>query len=177
MTDENRPDMSCVPYHRKELYFSLTVPFLLLLIVILVYLWTIRFVLAVVFALLYLLMCFFQAYCCVYQGCPYVGGFCPAIIGIMPASLLAKLLYGNERVVKSKGLFELNAILAIICWLGLISFPLHWIGQLGKVFFVGYIFSHVVYVVIFVITICPACAIRKICPGGRFGSIFWKSRE
>ena len=177
MADEKRPDMNCVPYHRKGFYFALTIPFIVLLVGVLVYLWTISFVLSVIFALLYLLMCFFQAYCCVYQECPYVGGFCPAIAGIMPASLLAKLIYGNKRIVKSKRRFELNAILAVMSWLGLVLFPLHWIGQLGKLFFIGYIFCHVLYAVIFLMTICPACSIRRICPGGRLGSILWKSRE
>jgi hypothetical protein len=168
MPDDVRIDMSCVPYRRKGLYLVLTVPFLVLLALIFCYLWTYSFVLSLVFGLLYLSTSFFQAYCCAYQDCPYVGGFCPAVIGIMPASLIAKVIYGNREIVKSKERFELYATLAIISWLGLVAFPLFWLAKLGLAFAVGYVVYHVVYTVIFGLTICPACAIRDICPGGKF---------
>jgi hypothetical protein len=177
MADEIQPDMACVPYRRKGLYYALTIPFLALLVVVLVYLWTFSFVLSLVFALFFFLMSLFQAYCCAYQECPYVGGFCPAVIGIMPASLLAKLLYSSERVTKSKRRFDLNVTLAVTSWLGLIVFPLYWIGKLGIAFAVGYVLCHIVYTIVFGITVCPACAIRQICPGGKLGSIVWKRRE
>jgi len=170
MPDEVRIDMSCVPYRRKGLYLVLTVPFLVLLALIFGYLWTYSFVLSLVFGLFYLSTSFFQAYCCAYQDCPYVGGFCPAIIGIMPASLIAKVIYGNREIVKSKERFGLYATLAVISWLGLVAFPLFWITKLGMAFAAGYVVYHVVYTVIFGLTICPACAIRDICPGGKFQS-------
>ncbi|MGD2105904.1 MAG: hypothetical protein PVJ55_12410, partial [Anaerolineae bacterium] len=89
MSDELKPDLSCVPYRRKGLYLALTVPLLLLMTVVGVYLGAINPLLPGAFVLFYLSTSFFQAYCCAYQECPYVGGFCPAVIGIMPASLLA----------------------------------------------------------------------------------------
>ncbi|MBN1613364.1 MAG: hypothetical protein JW950_02740 [Deltaproteobacteria bacterium] len=173
MPDTNKPDMSCVPYRRKGLYFALTVPFLLLLAAVFCYLWTYHFSLSLVFASLFLGMSYFQAYCCAYQECPYVGGFCPAVIGIMPASLMAKALYG-KGIVKSKRRFEISATLGVACWLGLVVFPLFWLAKLGAVFAIGYVLSHVVYTVLFGAAICPACAIRDICPGGRLSGMVLK---
>jgi hypothetical protein len=167
MSDELKPDLSCVPYRRKGLYLALTVPLLLLMTVVGVYLGAINPLLPGAFVLFYLSTSFFQAYCCAYQECPYVGGFCPAVIGIMPASLLAKWLYGNARLLKSKAKFEFHIALASLSWLGLVVFPLFWLSRLSTGFAIGYVLIHVLYTVIFWTTICPACAIRGICPGGK----------
>jgi hypothetical protein len=167
---DTKPDMSCFPYRRKGLYFILTAPFLVFLILVFVYLWSVSFILSLVFLAFYLAMCYFQTYCCAYQDCPYIGGFCPAVAGIMPASLLAKLIYSRKQIVKSKRSFEIYATLAIIAWLGLIVFPLFWIVGLGIPFAVGYVACHAVYYVVYVLTICPACAIRHTCPGGKLQS-------
>ncbi len=174
MSAEIKPDMSCVPFRRKRLYFALTIPYLLLLTLVFVYLWTFSLVLTVVFLSLYLATCYFQTYCCAYQDCPYVGGFCPAIAGIMPASVLTKLIYSRRKIVKSKRSFELHATLASICWLGLIVLPLFWIVKLGTASAAGYLAFHAVYYVIFGLTICPACATRRTCPGGKLQSIVLK---
>jgi hypothetical protein len=80
------------------------------------------------------------------------------------------VIYGNREIVRSKERFELYATLAIISWVGLAAFPLFWIAKLGIAFAIGYVVCHVVYTVIFGLTICPACAIRDICPGGKFQS-------
>ena len=92
MPDETGPDMSCVPYSRKRAYFILTVPFLILLILVAVYLWSINFALSLIFISLFVTANLLQAYCCAYQECPYAGGFCPAVAGIMPSSILAKII-------------------------------------------------------------------------------------
>jgi hypothetical protein len=176
MPDTNEPDMSCVPYGRKGLYYALTVPFWLLLVAVLGYLWTYNFALSLVFASFFVGMSYFQAYCCVYQECPYVGGFCPAVIGIMPASLMARAMYG-KGIVKSRRRFEINATLGVACWLGLIVFPLFWLAKLGAAPAIGYVLSHVVYTVVFGATVCPGCAIRDICPGGRLSSTVLKRRK
>jgi hypothetical protein len=177
MTDQPRPDMSCVPYRRKGTYYLLTVPMLALLVAVFVYLWTFSFILALVLLSFYLTMCYFQAYCCVYQECPYVGGFCPAVMGIMPASLLAKWIYGRRPVIKSRRSFEIHALIAMVAWAGVIFFPLFWIAKLGLAFAGGYVACHAVYYVLFGLSICPACAIRDICPGGRFQNLMLKRTE
>ena len=174
MSDEIKPDMSCVPYRRKILYFVLTIPLLVLLISVFTYLWSFSFILSILLLLFYLVTCYFQAYCCAYQDCPYVGGFCPAVTGIMPASILAKLLYGNRKIKKSKKLFDVNATIAFIALLGLTFFPLFWIAKLGIAFAIGYVLIYMVYYLVFVLTICPVCAIRNTCPGGKLQSMVMK---
>jgi hypothetical protein len=172
MTSDAKPDMSCVPYRRKGLYFALTIPFLLLLLVVFIYLATVGLFVALAFLLLYLAMSYFQAYCCAHQDCPYVGGFCPAVIGILPANLLAKLLYDGRPLVRSKKRFEVNATLGVLSWLGLILLPLFWLARLGIGFAIGYFVCHAVYAAVFGLTICPVCAIRNTCPGGSFHRLF-----
>jgi hypothetical protein len=176
MSKVPKPDMKCVPYRRKALYFIITIPLMALYIAVFIYLWSFSFVWSLVFLSFYLLMCFFQAYCCAYQDCPYVGGFCPAITGILPASLLAKLLYGKKKIVKSKKLFDLNAMVATVGLLGLVFFPLYWLAKMGIIYAVGYIVLNIVYYLVFLLTICPVCAIRETCPGGQLQKLVFKKK-
>jgi len=166
MTQDMKPDMSCYPYRRKGLYFILTLPFLIVMGVVFVYLWSFTPVLSLVLLLLYLATCYFQAYCCAYQDCPYIGGFCPAVVGIMPASWIAKLLY-RKGIRKSEKLFNLNAGIAFVAMFGMIFLPVYWIYKLGVWYVVGYIGFLVAYYLVFMLTVCPACAIRGTCPGGK----------
>ena len=161
------PDMTCVPYPRRGLYLALTIPLLLLLVTVMGYLWTIKFWLSLLFLGCYLVMSTFQAYCCAYQECPYVGGFCPAVLGIIPASLIAKVLYRNREIVRSRARFEAFATVAVLGWLGLVFLPVYWIARLGIGFAIGYVLVHATYALVFGLTICPVCAIRETCPGGK----------
>ncbi len=170
-----QPDMTCVPYRRKGLYLALTIPILLLLAAVLVYLWTFRFWLSLTFLTCYLVMSAFQAYCCAYQECPYVGGFCPAVLGIMPASLIAKVFYGNREMIRSKSRFEAFATVAVLGWLGLVFLPVYWIAKLGIGFAIGYVLLHAIYALVFGLTICPVCAIRETCPGGKVHRLIQRS--
>ena len=174
---ESKPDRSCVPYRRKGLYLALTIPLMLVYVAVFIYLWTFSFVWSLVFLVFYLVMCYFQAYCCVYQDCPYVGGFCPAVAGIMPASLIAKFIYGRRKIVKSKRVFEINVALALVGLFGMVLFPLPWLAKLNLWFVAGYVVLHVVYYVTFGLTVCPACAIRNTGPGGKFHTMFRRERE
>mgnify|MGYP001828953384 FL=1 len=164
---EPKPDMNCVPYRRKGLYLALTIPMLLLMLAVLIYLGTFSILLSLAFLACYLVMSTFQAYCCAYQDCPYVGGFCPAVLGIMPASLIAKVLYGNREIVRTKARFETYATLAILGWLGLAFLPVYWLAKLGVGFAIAYVACHAVYAFVFSLTVCPVCAIRDTCPGGK----------
>ncbi len=174
MPTEIKPDISCVPYSRRGLYFALTIPLAVIVILVFLYLWSIDIWLSFGLLTFYLATCYFQSYCCAYQDCPYVGGFCPAIIGIYPANILAKLLYGRKTVTKSKVRFEVYAILATSGWLGVAILPLYWLRQLGLLYAIGYFASHVIYYIIYGLTICPKCAIRETCPGGKFQSVVLK---
>lgn len=166
MSIEPKPDLACVPYRRRWLYYSLTIPMLALLLLVLIYLGTFHPTLSIVFFLFYLDMSFFQAYCCVYQDCPYVGSFCPAILGIFSANLIAKILYKDRGFHRSKKKFDTYAAIAVVGWLGLIAFPLYWISKIGLPAAIGYVGLHAIYAVTFVLTICPRCAINGTCPGG-----------
>ncbi|MBN1574781.1 MAG: hypothetical protein JW984_16415 [Deltaproteobacteria bacterium] len=176
MPEGMKPDMSYFPYRRKKLYLLMTVPLLLIYILVFIYLWSINFILSLIFLSLYLIMCFFMAYCCVYQDCPYVGGFCPGAAGLMPASILAKLICGNRKIVKSKWMFDINASTAFLAFLGMPFFPLYWLAKLGIVYAIGYFLIHLVYYLVFLLKICEVCAIKHICPGGRFRDKVFKGR-
>ena len=176
MPDDKRPDMSCVPYCRKRAYFILTVPFLILLILVAVYLWSISFALSMIFISLFVMANLFQSYCCAYQDCPYVGGFCPAVAGIMPSGILAKIIL-RKRVKKSETLFNLFAAIAFLSLLGLIGFPLFWIADLSIPLAIGYFTLNIAYYIAFFLIICPACAIRNTCPGGKLQNMVSKQRE
>lgn len=175
MSQEIKPDMTCFPYRRKKLYLAITIPLLILYTLVFIYLWSFGFIISLLFLLCYLVMCFFMAYCCVYQECPYVGGFCPGAAGLMPASILAKLIYGNRKVVKSKRKFDIYASIAFIGFLGMPFFPLYWIAKLGILYAVGYFLIHITYYTVFLVKVCEVCAIRRICPGGRFRDMVFKS--
>ncbi len=167
MSKEVRPDLSCVPFPKRILYLVLTVPLLLILVLVFVLLWAYGPLLSLIFLLLFLATCYFQSYCCAYQECPYIGHFCPAIAGIVPASLLARFIYRSKRFVKSERKFRTNIVLATTSWLALAIFPLFWIARVHTLLAVAYIACHLAYSLTFSLTICPYCAIRDTCPGGK----------
>lgn len=177
MIEKIKPDMTCVPYRKKLLYFVLTIPYFSVLIIVAFYLWSLNFVLSIIFILFYFLMCYFQTYCCAYQNCPYVGTICPAIAGIILASFLTKFIYSKKKIKKSKKLFEINATIASISWAGIIIFPLYWISKLNILLAAGYGISTIIYYIIFGLTICPVCAIRKTCPGGGLQRLIYKENK
>lgn len=133
-----KPDMSCVPYSRKRAYWFLTIPFLFLLLITFIYLWTINVGSALIFIALFILACLFQSYCCTYQDCPYIGGWCPAISGIIPASLFAKMFCG-KNIEKTKMRFALFGTVAFCSLAGLGVFPLYWLGQRSTMLAVTYV--------------------------------------
>jgi len=174
MTSAPSPDLSCYPYRRKTWYLILTLPFLFLMMVIAVSLWAYSPLLTAGMLVLFGMTCLGQAYCCAYQDCPYIGGFCPGVIGIMPAAWIAKVLYSNRTVEKSQARFKRNVTLAMTGWIGLIVLPLYWLAKLGIGYAAGYVAAHAVYAVLFGLTVCPVCAIRNTCPGGKFHRLFRK---
>jgi len=166
------PDMSCVPYRHKVWYFFLTLPFDLIMLMIGIYLWIFSPFLSLGMLVFFGMMCWFQAYCCVHQDCPYIGGFCPAVIGIMPASWIAKWRYRARPPVKSQRSFNQSVTFAMIGWVGLILLPLFWLAKLDLGYVCGYVALHAIYTLIFGMTVCPVCAIRNTCPGGKFHQMF-----
>jgi len=173
---DHQHDITCVPFTRRRLYFALTVPFLLVLLVVLVYLATVNVLLALLFMACYLLACWFQAYCCAYQECPYVGGFCPAIAGIWLANPMARIVQRAGLVPRSQRAFGAYALLAFASWCGLAIFPVPWLTRLSGWLAGGYVLLHIVYAMIFFLTVCPGCAIRDTCPGGGVHKMLRRAR-
>lgn len=167
--------MSCVPYKRTWLYILLTIPLLSIMGFATYVLWTYNYIFTIIYVSFFILTNFFQSYCCTYQECSYVGGFCPAVAGIVPASFIAKILV-KLKVKRSKIAFEIFAILGSLMLLSLILFPLYWLFIYHIVAFVGYLLIIILYAFAFLITICPACAIRDTCPGGQTSNKLLKKR-
>ncbi len=166
MSDSSIPDWSCVPYSRKKVYMIITLPLMLLILIIFGYL----FFLNPFFGIIYISFWFganiFQSYCCEYQDCPYTDGFCPAVAGIIPASRIANLPI-IKNMKKSKTRFDLFATFGSLCLIGLIVFPVFFIVELGILYPLGYIVFIVIYAILFLWNVCPVCAIRGTCPGGK----------
>jgi hypothetical protein len=174
------PDMSCYPYRRKGLYLVIAIPYIAVLASVFLYLLLKkehgekagrRFVPALVYLSFYLGMCYFQAYCCACQECPYIGEFCPAIAGIYPANILARMKFGDKEQIKemakSERRLQANATLAAICMGGTIVFPLYWLAKRSAFTAAGYLFINAVYYLFHLLGVCPVCAIRDTCPGGQ----------
>lgn len=175
------PDMSCYPYRRKGLYLAIVLPYLAVLVSVLFHLLFGRrqgepgmagerertgSVCGMVYLGLYLGMCYFQAYCCACQECPYIGEFCPAIAGIYPGNMLAKIKYANDGIVKSERALRTNATLASACWVGIMVLPIRRLAKRSTVLAVGYALVHAAYYLFHGLTVCPVCAVRDTCPGG-----------
>lgn len=170
-------DPSCVPYRRWGLYWALTAPFLAMLLAVVIYLGTVHPLLALMPVACFASMCYFQAYCCAYQECPYIGRPCPAVIGILPANWLARTLYGGRLPVPDIQRFERSAALGIVSWVALALSPLYWLWRAHWAWAAAYALCHLAYALTFGLTICPSCAIRDSCPGGQFQAMVhrWRS--
>lgn len=165
MTEDCQSDILCVPYSRTLLYLLLTIPLLCMMGFVAYVLFTYSYIFMIIYLAFFVLTSVFQSYCCHYQSCPYVGGFCPAVAGIILASFFAKLLE-KIHVRKSKLLFDIFAIIASINLLGLIVFPLYWLFIYNIILFVGFLLMVMLYAIAFLLLICPVCATRNTCPGG-----------
>jgi hypothetical protein len=158
----------CIPYRRKVLYLLLTVPIVILYISIMAHLWQVNKLIFTICCSLFVLGILFQSYCCAYQSCPYIGKFCPGLGGfIIPASIVALLL---KKVKKVKTLFDLFATLAFICLLAIILLPVYFVFKLGVNLLIFYSIIVIAYSILFLVLICPACAIRDTCPAGKVSS-------
>ena len=177
MNEENQSKIPCVSYEKRGRYIISTLILFVVLGLIFVYLWTISPILSFIIIGLYLATSYFQAYCCVYQECPYIGKFCPAVSGIYVGNILAKHLYSKDSS-KSEKKFNRHKNLGIFFWLAMAFFPLYWIYLLGIEYAILYFIFQLGYYLFFGLTICPSCAIRNTCPGGQLQKmVFKKSNE
>lgn len=162
LVDESPP---CESYQGKGKHLALTIPFLILVVMITLYLASINLIFSIIYIGFYVATNIFQAYCCVYQECPYVGKYCPAVVCLYPANFLAQLsFYKNmERTEKKFNTFVALAELSLLCFA---VFPLFFLFQLGILYLVGYVIFILIYAFLFLWFICPNCAINDTCPGG-----------
>jgi len=160
------PDRNCVPYSRKKVYLVITLPLILVILIVFGFLFFINPIYSIIFISFWLGANVFQSYCCEYQDCPYTDGFCPAVAGIIPASRIANLPI-IKNMKKSKTRFDLFATFGSLCLMGLIIFPLFFLIELGIFYPLGYIIFILIYAILFLWNVCPICAIRGTCPGGR----------
>jgi hypothetical protein len=104
-----------------------------------------------------------------------MGRFCPGIGGfVVPASLISLLL---KKGKKSKILFDVFAFLAFLCFLGITVIPIYFLYELGIGFLILYLIIVAVYILSFLLLICPYCAIRDTCPAGRISSTVYRGKD
>ena len=155
----------CVPFKKKILYLLLTIPIITIFIAISIYLWLTSLISFIIYCSLFLMVIVSQSYCCAYQNCPYIGKFCPGIGGIIIISSVIAFLW--KKTKKSKILFELFATLGFICLMRITLFPIFYIYKLSVIILIGYLIIAIFYCIAFGGLICPVCAIRDTCPGGK----------
>ncbi len=156
---------SCVPYPRKALYLSLTIPMLVMYVAIAALLWQISPIAFTIYCGLFVIVAFAQSYVCVYWKCPYVGKFGPCVGGFcLPSSQLARL-FAHTR--KSKRAYDTAINLAFASFLGIIVLPMYFLYLLSLSALLGYLAIVLAYAAGFLWMICPVCATRHVCPGGQ----------
>jgi|AntAceMinimDraft_17_1070374.scaffolds.fasta_scaffold10473_3 hypothetical protein len=161
----------CIPFKKKALYLVLTIPIVIIFILIVLYLWQTGLIPFIIYCCLFLLVIMLQSYCCAYQDCPYIGKFCPGIGGITILSSVIALLWKNTK--RSEKMFNLFASIGFSCLIGIVVFPLFFIYKLGIFVLISYLVIAIFYCITFFALICPFCAIRDTCPGGKIaGQIF-----
>ncbi|MFO8020430.1 MAG: hypothetical protein R6U96_17545 [Promethearchaeia archaeon] len=165
MSETKSSDRASESYKGKVKHLILTIPLLFLIIVIFLYISSLNLSFGVIYISFYIATNFFQAYCCVYQKCPYIGKYCPGIACLYPASLIAQLpIYQNmKRTEKRFNTFVALAEISLCCF---VVFPLFFLYDLGLLYFVGYGVFFLIYAFLFLWFICPDCAIKNTCPAG-----------
>jgi len=130
-------DLSCVPYPRKGLYWLITLPYLIVLVTTMLYLWSIRSNIALVYFGLYILSTLLHGYVCSFSECPYKGTSCPGAFGWFGVGLMAGL-FSSMKIRKSQNLINLFFLLVMISLLGIVLIPLFWLYKAKWIFSVAY---------------------------------------
>ena len=155
----------CVPYPRKALYLGITVPLVVVYVTIAFFLGSIHLALVLIYAMCFILVAVFQAYCCVHQDCPYIGRFCPGAGGFCtPASRIAKLWRNVER---TETRFNVFGSIAFVNLLVIVFLPVYFLFQWNPFTLLPYFAIVGAYTCGMLLLICPVCAIRDTCPGGK----------
>jgi hypothetical protein len=147
----------------RIVYLVAVTPFLVALVGAACVLATYAWYLTVLFLLLYFLVNFFQAGCCV--GCPYRGRYCPAVFGIYLANVMSTRIHAGRTF--DAAFFKLNANLAEVFLLATLLFPIYWLVSSGWAYVVAYLSFIVAHGLVFFPTMCVKCSYHDTCPGGQ----------
>ena len=154
----------------KCLYAISMIPFVFMLIGTVGVLYKHNTIVPIAWILIYLLVNYFQAGCCV--GCPYKGKYCPAFCGVYIGNVLSSILY-KERHYNSR-LFILNAMGGEITLIIFFLFPLYWLFLSNWYYILIYLGLIVAHILLFVPSQCPKCSYNKTCPGGNAYSLYFR---
>jgi hypothetical protein len=158
-------DNTCVPFKRKPLYLTLTLPMIVVYIAMAVFLWQINVVFLAVYVVLFVSVALSMSYVCVHWQCPYVGRFAPCVGGFcLPSSQIARL---HKHAKRSETRYKVFLTLAYTSFFGIVLFPMYFLYVKSILFLIGYVVIVVAYGVLFMLFICPVCGTRHICPGGQ----------
>ncbi len=116
-----------------------------------------------VYLVSYLVVVYFQArfYCI---GCPYCGRFCPGIMNMTLANLLAAKWFKNKTFSEKRCLQNEPVILSLTALY--IGFPV--IFMWAKAWLVAlYACLFLVHFLLEFVFFCPKCSFRQTCPGGK----------
>jgi hypothetical protein len=158
-------DHQCVPYKRPGLYWLLTIPMIASYIFLFFFIWQTSPWLAIIYAALFVGVALCMSVVCVYWQCPYVGKFAPCVGGFcLPSSRLALLWKGRKISEKQYNFFYTTAF---TFFFAIILYPLYFLAVSNVALLIGYIVLVTAYTFLFMGLICPKCATRHVCPGGK----------
>ena len=166
-------DKSCVPYPRKGLYWIINLPYLGLLILTTVYLWSFDVLIASIYISFYLLSTILHGYVCAFSDCPYTGTFCQGAFAWFPVEKIAQLVQ-RLKVKKSHPLINAFFLVIMLSLIGILVLPVYWISKLGIIYSIGYLTVIFSYFFSFILAICPKCANRLNCPTAKLSNLLHK---
>ncbi len=154
-----------IPFSRQRLYWLLTAPMFLLYLGVALILSRFGTPTILIYLGFFPLVILGQSTACVEFQCPYIDGFGPCVGGFcLPARWVARL-YAEKML--PRWLFQVGITTAEIAFFGIILYPLYFLFQAGIRYLIFYLTVVLLYAGVFLIRICPVCAIREKCPGGQ----------
>jgi hypothetical protein len=166
-------DEACLPFPRKGVYWIISLLYLAVLAGTAAYLWQTSVVQACVYVALYAVQVVLHGYLCSFGSCPYKGTLCPGAFAWFPVGKLAGALSGLNAV-RHSALVGPAFLLIMLALLGTLILPLFALVELGVAVAAGYVAFMAVYFVVFLLAICPRCAMRYNCPAARLSNALHK---
>jgi hypothetical protein len=98
---------------------------------------------------------------------------CPGAFAYFPVGKVAQL-FDKLNVKRSNALIGAFFGICVIFLLGIMTLPLYWLNYLGISVSIGYVVLVLIYSIVFLLTICPKCAMRFNCPAAKLSNIVHK---